>query len=261
MSVEHNLNWEKMVNLQQLKMIQISKELDKIDVYFKETLVDSEAGSLDVIEASPICTMVKPDNFIFGAPDRGNNWTKVHHIEGAQLIDGVFDMIRKEGESCGDCPQEFKITHSLGEGIGLGLMKMTHNYVDKIRVYPSPIISDVVLEFYNTTLLSIDQLLESIDEIFVIDNETDILKQQQPRYGELNWVISLIMSSGIAAWLQFSDKLNSDLPKIGINLVSFQGLDMFGIAQAPLFAPHDEKHVKVTYKSKRWYICISIMCI
>ena len=46
--------------------------LDKIDVYFKEAgalrfvtrtaLVDLEPGSLDVIRASPIGTMFKPDN-------------------------------------------------------------------------------------------------------------------------------------------------------------------------------------------------------
>ena len=48
-------------------------QLDKINVYFKETIVDSEPGSLDVIEASPICTMVKPHNFVFGAPGPSNN--------------------------------------------------------------------------------------------------------------------------------------------------------------------------------------------
>ena len=117
-------------------------QLDGINVYFKETLVDSESGSLDVIEASPICTMVKPHNFIFGAPGApgaGNNCTKAHHTEDAQLIDAVFDMTKKGGESGGDCQQQFKIKHSLGEYIGSGLatlllMKITHNYLDRIRM-------------------------------------------------------------------------------------------------------------------------------
>ena len=97
--------------------------LDKIDVYFKDAgnrryvpraaLVDLEPGSLDVIKASPMGKMFKPDNFVFGASGAGNNWAKGHYTEGAELIDEVVDVIRKEAESC-DCPQGFQITHSLG---------------------------------------------------------------------------------------------------------------------------------------------------
>ena len=53
-------------------------------------------------------------------------------------------------------------------------------------MYPSPKVSDVVVEPYNATL-SIHQLLENSDEAFVIDNEAlynishNILKQQ-PKY-------------------------------------------------------------------------------
>ena len=74
------------------------------------------------------------------------------------------------------------------------LMKIRDNYPDRITatfsVYPSPKVSDVVVEPYNATL-SIHQLLENSDETFVIDNEAlynishNILKQQQPKYAEL----------------------------------------------------------------------------
>ena len=60
-----------------------ARRLDKIDVYFNEAdelrfvpraaLVDLEPGSLDVIKASPIGTMFKRDNFVFGI-----NWGKGH---------------------------------------------------------------------------------------------------------------------------------------------------------------------------------------
>ena len=52
--------------------------------------------------------------------------------------------------------------------------------------------------------------------------------------------------SGITASLRFSGKLNGDLRKMGVNLVPFPRLHFFAIAQAPLFAPSDAKHVKVT---------------
>jgi tubulin beta len=83
-------------------------------------------------------------------------------------------------------------------------------------------------------------LLENSDETFVIDNEAlynishNVLKQNQPRYADLNWVISLVMS-GITSSLRFPGKLNGDLRKMGVNLVPFPRLHFFLIAQAPLF--------------------------
>ena len=68
-------------------------------------------------------------------------------------------------------------------------------------------VSDVVVEPYNATL-SIHQLLENSDEIFVIDNKAlynishNVLKQPQPKYKDLNWVISLVMC-GITVSLRF----------------------------------------------------------
>jgi len=226
-----------------------ASRLDKINVYFKETgqkrftprstLVDLEPGTLDVIKASPMGTLFKPDNFVFGASGAGNNWAKGHYTEGAELIDEVMDVIRKEMESC-EAPQGLQITHSLGGGTGSGLgtlilIKIRDAYPDRITctfsVYPSAKVSDVVVEPYNATL-SIHQLLENSDETFVIDNEAlfnishNVLKQNQPKYADLNWVISLVMS-GITASLRFPGKLNGDLRKMGVNLVPFPRLHFF----------------------------------
>jgi tubulin beta len=203
-------------------------------------------------------TMFKPDNFVFGASGAGNNWAKGHFTDGAELIEEVVDVVRKEAEQC-DCPQGFQVTHSLGGGTGSGLgtlllMKIRDNYPDRISctysVYPSPKVSDVVVEPYNATL-SIHVLLENTDETFVIDNEAlfnishNVLHQQQPKYADLNWVISCVMS-GITASLRFPGKLNGDLRKMGVNLVPFPRLHFFTIAHSPLFAKGEEEKVKVT---------------
>lgn len=34
----------------------------------------------------------------------GNNWAKGHYTEGAELVDSVMDVVRKEAETC-DCMQ------------------------------------------------------------------------------------------------------------------------------------------------------------
>jgi len=244
------------------------KRLDKIDVYYQEAgtmrfvpracLVDLEPGIMDVIKASPMGSLFKPDNMCFGASGAGNNWAKGHYTEGAELIDEAVDIIRRETEGC-DCPQGFQLTQSIGGGTGSGmgtllLLKIRDNYPDRITatfsVYPSPKVSDVVVEPYNATL-SIHQLLENSDETFVIDNEAlfsishNVLKQKEPKYADLNWVISMVMS-GITASLRFSGKLNGDLRKMGVNLVPFPRLHFFLLAQAPLFAPGQGAKVKLT---------------
>jgi len=230
-------------------------DLDKVSVYMRSAgeryvpracLVDLEPGTVDVIKASPVGTLFKPDNFVFGASGAGNNWAKGHYTEGAELIEEALDVVRKEVENC-DCPQGFQICHSLGGGTGSGmgtlvLLKLRDAYPDRIlatfSVYPSPKVSDTVVEPYNA-VLSTHQLLENADETFIIDNEAlynishNVLKQNAPTYADLNYLISCVMA-GVTASLRFPGKLNGDLRKLGVNLVPFPRLHFFLIAQAPL---------------------------
>lgn len=83
----------------------------------------------------------------------GNNWAKGHYTEGAELVDSVLDVVRKEAESC-DCLQGFQLTHSLGGGTGSGLgtlliSKIREEYPDRIMctfsVVPSPKVSPIKL--------------------------------------------------------------------------------------------------------------------
>ncbi len=71
---------------------------------------------------------------------------KGHYTEGAELIDSVLDIVRKEAESC-DCLQGFQLTHSMGGGTGAGMgtlliSKVREEYPDRIMstysVIPSP---------------------------------------------------------------------------------------------------------------------------
>merc|ERR1712110_1262564 len=111
-----------------------------------------------------------------GKSGAGNNWAKGHYTEGAELVDSVLDVVRKEAESC-DCLQGFQLTHSLGGGTGSGMgtlliSKIREEYPDRIMntfsVVPSPKVSDTVVEPYNATL-SVHQLVENTDETFCID--------------------------------------------------------------------------------------------
>merc|ERR1719487_2780238 len=104
---------------------------------------------MDSVRAGPFGQLFRPDNFVFGQTGAGNNWAKGHYTEGAELIDSVLDVVRKEAEGC-DCLQGFQITHSLGGGTGAGMgtlliSKIREEYPDRVMltfsVVPSPTVT------------------------------------------------------------------------------------------------------------------------
>ena len=108
--------------------------------------MDLEPGTMDSVRSGPFGQVFRPDNFVFGQSGAGNNWAKGHYTEGAELVDSVLDVVRKEAESC-DCLQGFQLTHSLGGGTGSGMgtlliSKIREEYPDRIMntfsVVPSP---------------------------------------------------------------------------------------------------------------------------
>ena len=235
------------------------QQLERINVYYNEAssrnsyvpravLVDLEPGTMDSVRSGVYGHLFRPDNFVFGQSGAGNNWAKGHYTEGAELVDAVIEVIRREAEHC-DCLQGFQMTHSLGGGTGSGMgtllvSKMREEYPDRIMttfsVFPSPKVSDAVVEPYNATL-SVHQLVENTDETFCIDNEAlyDIcfrtLKLQSPSYVELNHLVSATMS-GVTTCLRFPGQLNADLRKLAVNMVPFPRLHFFMPGFAPLTA-------------------------
>ncbi|XP_061551796.1 tubulin beta-4B chain-like isoform X7 [Phycodurus eques] len=99
-------------------------QLDRINVYYNEAtggkyvpravLVDLEPGTMDSVRSGPFGQIFRPDNFVFGQSGAGNNWAKGHYTEGAEVVDSVLDVVRKESENC-DCLQGYQLTHALGE--------------------------------------------------------------------------------------------------------------------------------------------------
>ena len=232
------------------------KLIERANVYFTEgqsgkyvpraVCVDLEPGTIDAVKASKYGGLFRPDNFIFGQNGAANNWAKGHYTEGAELVDSVLDVVRKEVEAC-ECLQGFQLLHSLGGGTGSGmgtllLSKIREEYPDRIMstfsVLPSPKVSNTVTEPYNC-ILSVHQLVENSDETYCIDNEAlyDIcfrtLRLQSPSYSDLNRLVSDVIS-GVTCSLRFPGQLNQDLRKLAVNLVPFPRLHFFLTGFAPL---------------------------
>ncbi|KAK4713501.1 hypothetical protein R3W88_019408 [Solanum pinnatisectum] len=129
--------------------------------------MDLEPRTMDNIRSGPYGQIFHPDNFVFGQFGAGNNWAKASYTEGAELIDVVLDLVG------------FQLCHSLGGGTGscmgtLLILKIREEFPDimmlTFSVFPSPKVSDIVVEPYNATL-SLHQLVENADECIVLGNE------------------------------------------------------------------------------------------
>ncbi|KII69107.1 Tubulin beta-2 chain [Thelohanellus kitauei] len=208
--------------------------------------VDLENGTHDVIRKGPYGQLFKPEYYISAASGAGNNFAKGFYTEGAELVDRIFDSVRKEVEQC-ESLQGFQVVHSSGGGTGSGLgsriiSSLHDDYSDKIissfTVFPSPKVSDVVVEPYNATLC-LNHLVESTSATFCQDNEalynicSNSLKIAQPNYQDLNRMVSDAMS-GITACVRFPGQLNSDFRKLVVNLTPYPRLHFYLNSIAPL---------------------------
>lgn len=124
------------------------------------------------------------------------------------------------------------------------------NIIETFSVFPSPKVSDTVVEPYNATL-SLHLLIDSTDLVQVVDNEAlyDIcfrtLKLTTPTYGDLNHLVSSVMS-GVTCSLRFPGQLNADLRKLAVNLVPFIRLHFFIIGFAPLTSRGSQQYRAIT---------------
>jgi len=247
----------------------IPDELEEVDVYFHPSLkgeggdyrlnstwvprcivVDLEPGVVSGLKDSHFAFYKQINQnklFVTGASGAGNNWAKGHYTEGAEQIEAVMEKVRAQQEKC-DASQAFSLYHSIGGGTGSGfgtliLLKIRDAFPDKITcsysIYPSPKVSDTVVEPYNA-VLSTHQLLENSDETFIIDNEAlmniqhNVLKVVgDASFEKMNALIAKVCA-GVTCPLRFQGSINADLRKLGTNLVPFPRLHFFMIGESPL---------------------------
>ncbi|KAH7928103.1 beta-tubulin 2, partial [Leucogyrophana mollusca] len=246
-------------------------QIERAGVYFTEVesggrakyvprsvQVDLEAGVCDRIRSGPLGQLFRPDTFFTSDSGAGNNWAKGFYTEGAELIDPILDIVRKQTEAC-EALQGFQILHSLGGGTGAGLgslllSKLREEYPDRMlstfSILPSPNVSETIVEPYNS-LLSIHQLVDNCDLTICIDNEAlyDIavrtLKIKNPAFSDLNPLIAKVMC-GVSTSLRFPGQLNGDLRKLAMNLIPFPRLHFLMPSFAPFYDPKARQFQKMS---------------
>lgn len=211
-------------------------------------VVDLDPTQPQILKCSEIGSIFNPDHFVTGSQGTGNNFAKGFYTEGAELMERVLEVVRKQTENC-DLLQGFQILHSVGGGTGSGMGSLLINnlrceYFDRIintfTIFPSDKISETVVEPYNA-IMALSEMIPHTDETINFDNEAlyDIclnsLKVKKPRVGDLNHLISMTMA-GVTTCFRYPGQLNTDLRKLLTNMCPFPRLHFFIPGYAPLFS-------------------------
>ncbi|RWW19326.1 hypothetical protein GW17_00016640 [Ensete ventricosum] len=207
-------------------------QLERVNVYYNEAsggryvpravLMDLEPGTMDALRVGPYGQLFRPDNFVFGQNGAGNNWAKGHYTEGAELIDAVLDVVRKEAENC-DCLQDLPLA----------------GWRDRIRDgdaadiedpggVPGPDDADVlgvpVAQGVGHGGGAVQR--DAVGASAGGERRRMMLVVYVYAVGDLNHLISTTMS-GVTCCLRFPGQLNSDLRKLAVNLIPFPRLHFF----------------------------------
>ncbi|MFA0809558.1 hypothetical protein [Microbulbifer epialgicus] len=233
-----------------------SELLENIEVFFKKTSdgkylprtinVDLDPATLDSLRASSISKLLLTDNYFFSTEGTNNNWAKGFYTKGAELINEIMAGVKKELDACAN-PQGVILFHSLGGGTGSGLGSLILSKIKTMNpdlccvtysVFPSPKVSDVVVEPYNATL-TIHQLSKHADLVFVIDAGAIfsmmhfVLKNKNPKSSDFSWTIANIIRDstsplrlGYKPWV---------LRDIVAQMVSYPGFNFVIFGGAPIY--------------------------
>ena len=222
-------------------------------------LVDLEPGVINRITEGELKNLFDSKNIIKRVPGAANNWARGHNTEGSTVIDEVMAVVERNVQNTTSL-QGFTVTHSLGGGTGSGLgslivEKLKEKYPKKpiftFSVFPSPLISDSVVEPYNS-ILTLNKLKNFANEVIVLDNHAlfniaSTKLQRRANYTDLNYIIALIMSS-VTASLRFHGTLNTDLAEFLVNLVPFPTNHFLMASFAPMIAEVDSGYTKMDLK-------------
>lgn len=207
--------------------------------------VDLDSDTIHGVKKSPYRELFQPDSFIYGK-DGGCLYSKANNErEGKEVQQRLFSKIKALTESC-EGLEGFMIFHSISGGTGSGLGSAIARHLDEtykkstkidLVLYPSPKLSNSVVEPYNTVLAHKD--LEWNDLNLIFDNEAlyHIIEQKlrisEPSYLNINRLIAQVASS-LTANIRFNGLTNNSLGEIAQNIVPYPKIPFALPSYSPL---------------------------
>jgi cell division GTPase FtsZ len=225
----------------------------------RAVVVDLEPAVVDTIREK-FGTLFDPKSIVSGDDGAGNNFAIGFNQHGAETLEKVMQVVEQrvsETESIGG----FILTHSCGGGTGSGfgskILKTIRERYPKVpiftfSIFPSPKISETVVEPYNA-ILTLSKLIKYSSCSVILDNEAlfsiaeNKLEIENPSLEDLNLIIAQVITN-VTASLRFSGTLNLDLGKLVTNLVPFSNFNFLIASTAPLVQAGKESYEQMTAK-------------
>ena len=212
----------------------------------RTVILDLDAASVENVRASLYGHLFPMKHCVFGQSSTGSNWGKGFYGEGLEIVSQGLETIRRMLEGC-EAPQAIQLLFSLGGGTGSGagsllLSKLKDEQPGLIyianAVFPSPLVSDTVVEPYNS-VLGLFHLTENADAVITIDNERVYGVAQsrlttQPSYTNMNMVISDCVASITAPFRFLTPGFRYDWRRVVTPLTPFPKLHYLSVSQASM---------------------------
>ena len=232
----------------------------------RSVFIDLESSLIDAIRTSKYQKLFHPNQLISGKEDSMNLYHMGSYVTGRENIDVALDRIRILAENCSNL-QGFLFFFGISGGTGSGFgglicdrMRVDYNKKTTIgfAVFPSPNLSDIVVEPYNS-VLCLHDLLENQDAVVVLDNEAlyDIcsikLNIDKPSFTNINQIISQTISS-LTASFRFEGSLNLDLTEFQTNLIPYPRLHFLLSSYSPII-PAEQAYYEILSVSEITNTC------
>lgn len=225
-------------------------------------MVDLEPSVLQEVRAQT-GQLFNPANMIHRMEGAGGNFAKGYVGEGRELVPEVMERLESEIAKC-DNVGGILLVHALGGGTGSGLggaimetvkQKYPEVPIFSAAIFPSPQVSSVVTEPYNT-VFALDIIKRTADACIVFDNEALLAlahqkwKIEEPSLEDLNQLIVEVLT-GFTASMRFSGFLTVEISmrELMTNLVPLPNMHFLTPSFSPLTPPEQSKFEEVTVDS------------
>ena len=120
-----------------------------------------------LVRSGPFGQIFRPDNFVFGQSGAGNNWAKRHYTEGAEMVDSVLDVVRKEAERC-NCLQVLNSIKTTFSMYSFNEALLTLKRRGGLKGPPSTFLAIISQNFFPRALRFGDSFLSSLAQLLTI---------------------------------------------------------------------------------------------